>query len=133
MYTDTSGLSFQLMMYRWEDDMRSARAARLREADSEAADLLIAQYNDLVRRYNILAEAAVKAGQAADSLQARVGAAEAELLSKNREIADLKQRHEAELYSVERSREFWIRETERCESRALAAEAELKAFRSLKD
>ena len=127
---DTSGLGFQLAMYRWEDNMRLARAGRLRQADDEAARLIVAQYDDLVNRYNALAQEALKAGRIAD---ARASAAEAQISSKNREIAELRQR----LHKAEQEIELALDEMQEAGksakhyiSRALAAEAELKELRS---
>ena len=132
MYNDASGLGFQLAMYRWEDDMRAARAARAQRADEATADIVIAEYNDLVHRYNALAEAALKAGRAADASQARASAADAELLSKDREIADLNKRLADAAYDLESSQAFWKKEADYYKGRAFTAEAELAELRSQK-
>ena len=130
MLGDSSALSFQLDMYRWEDHVRRLRDVRERNAEQDSTDVVIAQYNDLVQRYATLAEAALKAGQAADASQDRVVAAEAQISLRGRELADLKQRQTTKNYELESSIEFWIRETEHYKARALAAEAELAELRS---
>ncbi len=94
--------------------------------------LSLLEYNDLVHRYNALAEAALKAGRAADASQARASAADAELLSKDREIADLNKRLADAAYDLESSQAFWKKEADYYKGRAFTAEAELAELRSQK-
>ena len=93
---------------------------------------MIAEYNDLVHRYNALAEAALKAGRSADASQARASAAELQVIVRDREVSDLKERLAAAAYDLENSHTFWKKEADYYENRALAAESELKALRSQK-
>ena len=130
MYIDASSLGFQLAMYRLEDDMRAAQAVRAQRANEATADVVISEYNDLVHRYNTLAQEALKAGRAADASQVRASAAEADLLSKECEIADLKKQLSDAIYDRERSHAFWEKEADYYRDRAFAAEASLKELRS---
>lgn len=133
MFGDTGVLSFQLDNYRWEDHMRRMRDIRERDVEQDTVAVVVSQYNDLVRRYNALAEAALEAGQDADASQARAGEAERQTGLLHRELADLKQRQASEVYELEKSVRFWTKETEYYKDRALAAEAESKELRSQKD
>ena len=132
MFGDTGVLSFQLDSYRWEDHLRRMRDIRERDFEQDTAAIVVAQYNDLVHRYNALAEAALKAGRAADASQARASAADAELLSKDREIADLNKRLADAAYDLESSQAFWKKEADYYKGRAFTAEAELAELRSQK-
>ena len=133
MYEDASGISFQLAMYRWEDDMRQARALRQRRSDENTTDVVLAQYNDLVIRFNKLADAAAKAGTAADASQVRLEKYRSELAEKDRELRDLKRLLEDTSYSLQRSLESRTREADYYKDRALKAEGELRNLRSQSD
>ncbi len=52
--SDTSGLGFQLAMYRWMDDMKEARRIREDRTNADSLDTMIAHYNELVGRFNRL-------------------------------------------------------------------------------
>ena len=132
MSNDTGALSFQLDMYRWEDHVQRMQGIRESDGEQYTAESGVAEYNDLVHRYNMVAEAGLKAAQTADASQARVGEAEVELLSKDREIANLKQQLANAAYDLERSHAFWEKEADYYRDRAFAAEAELKELRSQK-
>ena len=132
MLGDTGVLSFQLDSYRWEDHLRRMRDIRGRDFEQDTAAIVVAQYNDLVHRYNALAEAALKAGRSADASQARASAADAELLSKDREIADLNKRLSDAAYDLASSQAFWKKEADYYKGRAFTAEAELAELRSQK-
>ena len=130
MFGDTGVLSFQLDSYRWEDHLRRMRDIRERDFEQDTAAIVVAQYNDLVHRYNALAEAALKAGRDADASKVRADAAELQVIVRDREVSDLKQRLAAAAYDLESSHTFWKKEADYYENRALAAESELKALHS---
>ena len=130
MFGDAGVLSFQLDSYRWEDHLRRMRDIREKDFEQDTAAIVVAQYNDLVHRYNALAEAALKAGRDADASKVLADAAELQVIVLDREVSDLKQQLAAAAYDLESSHTFWKKEADYYENRALAAESELKALRS---
>ena len=79
-----------------------------------------------------LAAKAATPGAASARSQARASAAAAELLSKDRGIADLNKRLSDAAYDLESSQAFWKKEADYYKGRAFTAEAELAELRSQK-
>lgn len=124
---DTSGLGFQLAMYRWLDDMDEAR--RIREHGNSLGiaqaqlDWITAQHNDLVARFNRLRDAAIEAARIAEGRQLEIAARDAR-------IADLEAQLAAAQAETLEVREHWGNSTALYRDRAWAAEDALEELRS---
>src|SRR4051812_1547756 len=69
--SETSGLGFQLAMYRWMDNMKEARHVREDRIAAFNLDLMITEYNDLVERFNRLWNGCMEAGKEFDRSMGR--------------------------------------------------------------
>ncbi|MEO8715011.1 MAG: hypothetical protein ABI369_08355 [Acetobacteraceae bacterium] len=86
---DSTGIGFQLSMYRMLDAVEKARELRAAANERSLSDYYLSQYNELARRFNGLWDAVREAMPKMDALEQRVQAQEQELRAKDAYIAAL--------------------------------------------
>lgn len=88
---DSTGIGFQLAMYRMLDGFEKAREIRAAANERTLSDYYLIQYNNLVRRYNGLCDAVRDTLPRVSELEQRVQAREEELRAKDTRIAELEE------------------------------------------